>query len=72
MRLVEELNECNSRILEVKKSINRFRNYRKWYKPLYWGLYSKQEIEEWVKKYEILLLFNLETKKFILNKLTIH
>lgn len=62
------LQECNTRIKNIKKAIKRFKNYRRWYKPLNYGMYSEAEIKEWIDKYKLLLRLEVGTKRMILNE----
>ncbi len=62
----KDLQNCNARIVKIKEAIKRFKNYRKWYKPLYWGMYSKRDIKEWVNKYYFLLRLEVKTKRLIM------
>jgi len=65
----ERLQEVNTRILHIKQTMKRFKNYRKWWKVLYWYMYSKQDIEDWIDKYKILLRFEVWMKRSILKQL---
>lgn len=64
-----ELEKCNTRIKEIKKTMRHFKNYRKWYKIVYWGMYSKQEIKDWIDKCKFILRINVKTKRSILEKI---
>lgn len=66
-KLKEQLKPIDENIIACKQSIKDFKNFKKWYKPLHYCIYSEAEIQEWIFKYKRLLRFGVITKRFMIN-----
>ncbi len=55
-------------IADNKKIIRRFKNCKKWYKPFNYFVFTDEQIEDYIRKYLLLLKFNVHLKRLIIKK----
>lgn len=64
-----KLDECNKRMVVIKREIKKLKNFKRWYKPLNYNIFSHEQIKNYINKYMLLLRIEVSIKRTFLKKL---
>jgi len=67
-RLQIHMAEVDYVIADNKKIIRRFKNFKRWYKPFNYFVFTDEQIEDYIRKYLLLLKFSVHLKRLIIKK----